>query len=384
VFWFISTHLPGNLDLALERFWLLLLAGIWVMVLHWVIWLNDPYRPVKQAIIASYQSLTHFLETVARVEIADKDELWDLETAQAQYQTGTMVATRSLRETAQAHSLWYEVYRSQPGTHIEGQYLIFLIEKLTDMYREVIALTELMVGQSKRELAEMEPDLKQACQTLIKVMKNLDEIVKLRKTSHRQEIAQETLSMLITLQQEVQDLRKKFRIGSNSQETITPNLHKLILILKNLAEQIDATITLLLDHQRQVKVALQSVSLTPVTSFWEILKNNWTFESINFTAAMRLATVTTFTMFVSILLHWHHGYWMAFTVLFVLQPDYGGTIQKAIQRLGGTILGVILATPIVLQIQDINLLIIILIILAARKDSGQGIDKNRKKCRLRG
>jgi len=75
---------------------------------------------------------------------------------------------------------------------------------------------------------------------------------------------------------------------------------------------------------------------------------------------------------------------MAFTVLFVLQPDYGGTIQKAIQRLGGTILGVILATPIVLQIQDINLLIIILIILAARKDSGQGIDKNRKKCRLRG
>jgi len=142
------------------------------MVLHWVIWLNDPYRPVKQAIIASYQSLTHFLETVARVEIADKDELWDLETAQAQYQTGTMVATRSLRETAQAHSLWYEVYRSQPGTHIEGQYLIFLIEKLTDMYREVIALTELMVGQSKRELAEMEPDLKQACQTLIKVRTN--------------------------------------------------------------------------------------------------------------------------------------------------------------------------------------------------------------------
>lgn len=357
VFWFISTHLPGNLDLALERFWLLLLAGIWVMVRPLVRWLNDPYRPVKQAIIASYQSLAHFLETVARVEMADKDELWDLETAQAQHQTGTILA--------QARSLWHEVYSSQPGTQIEGQRLIFLIEKLTDMYREVIALTEVVVGQNKRELAEMEPDLKQACQTLIEAMKTLDDIVKLRNTSDRQEIAQETLAMLTTLQQEVQDLKKKFRTWSNSQKTITPNLHKLIPILQNLAEQIDATITLLLDRQKQVKVALQSVPLTPVTSFWEILKNNWTFESINFTAAMRLATVTTFAMWVSILLHWHHGYWIALTVLFVLQPDYGGTIQKAIQRIGGTILGVILATPIVLQIQDLNLLIIILIILAA-------------------
>ncbi|MFM7712844.1 MAG: FUSC family protein, partial [Microcystis sp.] len=70
-------------------------------------------------------------------------------------------------------------------------------------------------------------------------------------------------------------------------------------------------------------------------------------------------------MFISILLHWHRGYWIALTVLFVLQPDYGGTMQKVIQRLGGTILGVILATPLVLQIQDINLLIIIIIILAA-------------------
>jgi hypothetical protein len=98
-------------------------------------------------------------------------------------------------------------------------------------------------------------------------MKTLDDIVKLRNTSDRQEIAQETLAMLTTLQQEVQDLKKKFRIGSNSQETITPNLHKLILILNNLAEQIDATITLLLNHQRQVKVARPISSLNPCHPF---------------------------------------------------------------------------------------------------------------------
>jgi uncharacterized membrane protein YccC len=34
-----------------------------------------------------------------------------------------------------------------------------------------------------------------------------------------------------------------------------------------------------------------------------------------------------------------HGYWMAFTVLVVLQPDYGATRRKADQRLAGTLAG---------------------------------------------
>lgn len=34
-----------------------------------------------------------------------------------------------------------------------------------------------------------------------------------------------------------------------------------------------------------------------------------------------------------------HGYWIALTVLVVLQPDYGATRRKAGQRLAGTLAG---------------------------------------------
>jgi uncharacterized membrane protein YccC len=44
--------------------------------------------------------------------------------------------------------------------------------------------------------------------------------------------------------------------------------------------------------------------------------------------------------------HLHHGYWLPFTMVVVLQPDYGATRQKAAQRMLGTVAGSILASLI--------------------------------------
>jgi uncharacterized membrane protein YccC len=45
-------------------------------------------------------------------------------------------------------------------------------------------------------------------------------------------------------------------------------------------------------------------------------------------------------------LHLHHGYWLPFTMMVVLQPDYGATRQKAAQRMAGTLGGSVLASAI--------------------------------------
>jgi len=37
------------------------------------------------------------------------------------------------------------------------------------------------------------------------------------------------------------------------------------------------------------------------------------------------------------------GYWIAFTIMVVLQPDYGSTRQRAAARIGGTVGGIVLA-----------------------------------------
>jgi len=63
---------------------------------------------------------------------------------------------------------------------------------------------------------------------------------------------------------------------------------------------------------------------------------------IRFTA--RIAALTLIGVLTMKLSHLPHGYWLPFTMVVVLQPDYGATRQRAAQRLLGTVGGSILAS----------------------------------------
>ena len=59
--------------------------------------------------------------------------------------------------------------------------------------------------------------------------------------------------------------------------------------------------------------------------------------------------VTFLTVLGAALAHWlklPHGYWLPFTVIVVLQPDYGATRVRAAQRVSGTVLGSFIAIGI--------------------------------------
>ena len=59
---------------------------------------------------------------------------------------------------------------------------------------------------------------------------------------------------------------------------------------------------------------------------------------------LRIAVLTLAGTAVMKTLHLPHGYWLPFTMVVVLQPDYGSTRRKAAQRLVGTLAGSILAS----------------------------------------
>lgn len=58
----------------------------------------------------------------------------------------------------------------------------------------------------------------------------------------------------------------------------------------------------------------------------------------------RMAVLTMFAVALYKGFAIHRGYWIAFTIMVVLQPDYGSTRQRAGARIGGTVTGVILAS----------------------------------------
>jgi uncharacterized membrane protein YccC len=62
--------------------------------------------------------------------------------------------------------------------------------------------------------------------------------------------------------------------------------------------------------------------------------------------SLRSAALTMLGVLALMELHLRHGYWLPFTMMVVLQPDYGSTRQKAFQRVLGTVAGSVLASLI--------------------------------------
>lgn len=60
--------------------------------------------------------------------------------------------------------------------------------------------------------------------------------------------------------------------------------------------------------------------------------------------ALRMALLTTAAVAVYRYYEIPRGYWIAFTIVVVLQPDYGATRKKAGERIGGTFLGTLLGS----------------------------------------
>ncbi|MGC4057913.1 MAG: FUSC family protein [Chitinophagaceae bacterium] len=81
----------------------------------------------------------------------------------------------------------------------------------------------------------------------------------------------------------------------------------------------------------------------------------------SFRYAIRTALVATLALFIDKYFGIDHGYWLPFTVMIVVQPYFGATLKKALDRILGTISGVVaggllLALPAELHMKEILLM----------------------------
>ncbi|MGI8678561.1 MAG: FUSC family protein [Jatrophihabitans sp.] len=78
-----------------------------------------------------------------------------------------------------------------------------------------------------------------------------------------------------------------------------------------------------------------------------ILRANLTPNSAVLRHAARLALLVAASDYVVRLSGINRGYWVALTILVVMRPDFGATLQRAVMRTVGTVLGLLLATGLV-------------------------------------
>ncbi len=93
--------------------------------------------------------------------------------------------------------------------------------------------------------------------------------------------------------------------------------------------------------QRQTGVTLQDPAPQSLAEAWARLRIQFSPRTLRFRHALRLATALLAGDIVLQLTHPQHGYWILLTTLFVCQPSYHATWRVLLQRVGGTVIGLV-------------------------------------------
>jgi uncharacterized membrane protein YccC len=80
----------------------------------------------------------------------------------------------------------------------------------------------------------------------------------------------------------------------------------------------------------------------------EFMREMFNINSQQFRYALRVAFGLSFGVFIYKFFHIDHGHWIALTMMIVIQPYYGATRKKGLERIIGTVSGIILGGVIML------------------------------------
>ncbi|GLQ46451.1 TIGR01666 family membrane protein [Dyella lipolytica] len=161
------------------------------------------------------------------------------------------------------------------------------------------------------------------------------------------------------------DLHASIELLRNEiQPPAKPLLRSLDALLRNIT-----AIQALLEHETSPMAtvtgddsALQNPAPQSLSEAWERVAIQLTPRSSRFRHALRLAVALMAGYGILHLVHPQHGYWILLTTLLVCQPSYGATRMRMLQRVLGTVIGVVIgwATLRLLPTAHWQLLLIVL------------------------
>jgi uncharacterized membrane protein YccC len=99
------------------------------------------------------------------------------------------------------------------------------------------------------------------------------------------------------------------------------------------------------------------------------LRANLNLQSSVFRHAVRLATLVSLGNSLERFFYWHRSYWLPMTIVLVLKPEFTTTFTRGLLRIGGTIVGLFLATALVRFLPEtvtINIALIFMFTLLLR------------------
>jgi uncharacterized membrane protein YccC len=344
----VSLGLPPQPVAQIPAFVLLYLAGgLWATLLTLGIWRLYPHQPGRDAIAGCFTSLADLARGIGRLyhSAAPPHEAWGALTLQR----------RPSREAIEAaRGMLADLRRGRGGQSGRGEGLILLLESADQIFLGLIGLSDLLERSStaaerpalhalvERAVDLIEPSLRaiadvlagrasQASFTIEAAVARLEAEIATRQDSPLLAHAAELLASLARLAHAAYDIAREVRSGRT-----------LGAMLRQQAEAGNEAALAALAVAPPDRPGLQWDELMTA------IRANLTWRSITFRHAVRLAVTAAASVAVTEAFGLERGYWLSVTAVLSLQPYYATTWQRAVERVGGSVLGGLAAAGLAL------------------------------------
>lgn len=312
-----------------ESVWALGYLGgaVWTVLVTLAFWHMRPYRRLEQEVAGAWEAVADLVGAVR----PDAGEGPARTTARRRREQLVVQRHRAAREAIErVHDILGEF---RAGTSGHGMTMAPLVVLVTAASR--VAVAALTLGEIWS--AAQAGGASSAARAAAEELECESRLVARHLLSGRGEIDVEPIRRRVAELQEAERARDK------EGATSSPVMLAFAQALRNL-ENTEEAVRLLRDQRRRLPRLLGFSDRAPRRAGrLELLRSHVTLKSTIFRHSLRVAVVSAVCTGVIVRAHLPHGFWLPMTALVVLQPDYGGTWARALQRSAGTVVGSVLS-----------------------------------------
>jgi len=315
----IGTNLPPGLEVSVEAALLYSAGAFWTMFIALAFWRLRPFKRLEQEVASVWESVSAFVKATSGS--GEFGALGRRERLLAQRH----IAVRDAVERARNALGDIREQVSGPG---------FTVAQLLTLLRAASRITEAFLGiaELRHHQDRYREDPSEAA--ALSAFANSTEIA-IRGIAHSLLSGSNEL-LLADVKAKSKALLQRFGLTH-------PEMIAVAQVVQYL-ESAEEVLKVLFGSEHSFRGLLPPLGRSGTTApVFSTIRVQFSFSSAIFRHALRVATAAAVGTALTLWLKLPHGIWLPMTTFVVLQPEFGSTLTRALQRTAGTVAGAIIA-----------------------------------------
>jgi uncharacterized membrane protein YccC len=300
---------------------LFLLGGGWAIIVTLGLWRVRPEQPARDAVSRCYRALADYVEDLRKLVLARTHDPDTWGNSARRHRT-------QIREAIEiARDIMRETRLLRLGASRRGEQRAILLETCDKAFADLIALNDLLERYTIEGGAAMSRTV--VGLTLRRLHHTLHDLAVL--------MVDDRVPPDHALQASVRALADQVE---HSRET--PMMTRGGHLFADLVRCMTVAVGILEGRRQIIEIADPSEAATnPIfrRSVIRPLTDNFRPSSLNFQHSLRVAVTVAIGALITHLFHLERGYWLTMTTCLIMQPSFGTTWLRAVERVVGSVLG---------------------------------------------